>query len=153
MNKAQRQHLVASLLADHQVTSQSHLLDLLVDAGVDVNVSTVSRDLEELGAIKVRVPGGESAYAVPELPRDQIAPLDHLRRVLADWVVDIARSGDLVVLRTPPGSAHVVASAIDRSAMMNVIGTIAGDDTVLLVSAEGDGPAVAASVNELAGLL
>ena len=71
----------------------------------------MSRDLEELGAIKVRVPGGETAYAIPALPKEQLAPPDHLRRVLGDWVVEIDRSGDLVVLRTPPGSAHVVASA------------------------------------------
>lgn len=153
MNKAQRQHIVVNLLGEHQVTSQAHLLELLLAEGVEVNVSTISRDLEDLGAIKVRVPGGEPVYAVPELPRDQIAPLDHLRRVLADWVVEISRSRDMVVLRTPPGSAHVVASAIDRSSMDGVIGSVAGDDTVLVVTSEGSGPAVADTVSELAGLL
>lgn len=153
MNKAQRQHVVANLLGEHQVTSQTHLLELLMAEGIDVNVSTISRDLEDLGAIKVRVPGGEAVYAVPELPRDQLAPRDHLRRVLADWVVEISRSRDIVVLRTPPGSAHVVASAIDRSAMENVIGSVAGDDTVLVVTAEDAGPSVADTVGELAGLL
>lgn len=153
MNKAQRQHIVSNLLGEHQVTSQAQLLDLLAAEGIDVNVSTISRDLEDLGAIKVRVPGGEAVYAVPELPRDQVAPLDHLRRVLADWVVEIARSGDLVVLRTPPGSAHVVASAIDRSAMDGVIGSVAGDDTVLVITTERSGAAVAGTVSELAGLL
>lgn len=153
MNKAQRQHLVVTVLGEHTVTSQSQLLELLADAGVDVNVSTISRDLEELGAIKVRVPGGEAAYAVPEMPRDQVAPLDHLRRVLADWVVDINRSGDLVVLRTPPGSAHVVASAVDRSNMDQVIGTVAGDDTVLMIASEGSGVSVANAVTDLAGLV
>lgn len=152
MNKAQRQHLLATLLGEHTVTSQANLLELLAGAGVDVNLSTVSRDLEELGAIKVRVPGGEAAYAVPELPRDQVAPLDHLRRVLADWVVEIDRSGDLVVLRTPPGSAHVVASALDRSKFGDVIGTVAGDDTVLLISVETKGRTVEETVKELAGL-
>lgn len=153
MNKAQRQHIVVNLLGEHQVTSQAHLLELLLAEGIEVNVSTISRDLEDLGAIKVRVPGGEPVYAVPELPRDQIAPLDHLRRVLADWVVEISRSRDMVVLRTPPGSAHVVASAIDRSSMDGVIGSVAGDDTVLVVTAEDSGPAVATTVSELAGLL
>jgi transcriptional regulator of arginine metabolism len=75
-------------------------------------------------------------YAVPELPKDQVAPLDHLRRVLGEWVVDISTSGNLLVLRTPPGSAHVVASAIDRSGLEGAIGTVAGDDTVLVVAAE-----------------
>jgi len=98
-NKAQRQHRIAKLLEEHRVTNQAHLVELLAVDGVDVNVSTVSRDLEELGAIKVRIPGGETAYAVPEMPREQVAPADHLRRVLGDWVVEVARSGDIVVVR------------------------------------------------------
>jgi transcriptional regulator of arginine metabolism len=151
-NKAQRQHRVARLLEEHRVTNQAHLVELLAADGVDVNVSTVSRDLEELGAIKVRIPGGETAYAVPELPKEQVAPTDHLRRVLGDWVVEISRSGDLVVVRTPPGSAHVVGSAIDRAGLAGVLGTIAGDDTLLLISSEGDGRAVADRVHDLAGL-
>lgn len=151
-NKAQRQHRIAGLLEEHRVTNQAHLVQLLADGGMDVNVSTVSRDLEELGAIKVRIPGGETAYAVPELPKEQVAPADHLRRVLGDWVVDVDRSGDLVVLSTPPGSAHVVASAIDRAGVADVIGTVAGDDTLLLISRQGLGADVAQRVHELAGL-
>lgn len=80
--KQQRQHRVARLLEEHRVTNQSQLVDLLATEGVTVNQATVSRDLEELGAIKVRVPGGDPVYAIPELPRDQVAPEDHLRRVL-----------------------------------------------------------------------
>ncbi len=72
--------------------------------------------------------------------------------MLGDWVVEVARSGDLVVVRTPPGSAHVVGSAIDRAGLSGVLGTIAGDDTLLLISTKGDGAAVAGRVNELAGL-
>src|SRR5690606_26797944 len=117
-----------------------------------VNVSTVSRDLEELGAIKVRIPGGETAYAVPEMPRDQIAPADHLRRVLGDWVVELDRSGDLGVVRPPPGSAHVVGSPLDRAGLPDVLGTIAGDDTLVLIAAEGAGIQVADRVHDLAGL-
>lgn len=151
-NKAQRQHRISKLLEEHRVTSQAHLVELLAADGTDVNVSTVSRDLEELGAIKVRIPGGETAYAVPELPREQVAPEDHLRRVLGDWVVDLARSGDLVVLRTPPGSAHVVGSAIDRAGLPRVLGTIAGDDTLLLIAEAGAGSTVERRVHDLAGL-
>ena len=152
-NKAQRQHRIARLLEEHRVTNQAHLVELLASDGTDVNVSTVSRDLEELGAIKVRIPGGETAYAVPELPKEQVAPEDHLRRVLGDWVVEVDRSGDLVVVRTPPGSAHVVGSALDRAGLPGVIGTIAGDDTLLLISTEGSGAEVAANVHDLAGLV
>lgn len=151
-SKAQRQYRVAKLLEDHQVTSQPQLVELLAEAGVVVNQATVSRDLDELGAIKVRVPGGETAYAIPELPARQQVPSDHLRRVMGDWVVELARSGDIVVLRTPPGSAHVVASAIDRSNESNIVGTVAGDDTIMVVASERGGPKLAARFAQLAGL-
>jgi transcriptional regulator of arginine metabolism len=151
-SKAQRQHRIAELLAQHEVGSQAALVELLADGGVEVNQATVSRDLEELGAIKVRVPGGETVYAIPELPRAQIAPVDHLRRVLSDWVVEADRSGDLVVVGTPPGSAHVVASAIDRNGMPGVLGTVAGDDTILVIARSRKGREVLARLSELAGL-
>jgi transcriptional regulator of arginine metabolism len=152
VNKTQRQHLIARLLEDEQVTSQPRLVELLDKEGVGVNQATVSRDLEELGAIKVRVPGGETAYAIPALPKEQLAPPEHLRRVLCDWVVEVDRSGDLVVLRTPPGSAHVVASAIDRSSLDGVIGTVAGDDTLLVIATQRNGSNIARHLGELAGL-
>src|SRR5207245_8183987 len=115
--------------------------------------ATVSRDLEELGAIKVRAAGGDSVYAIPELPKDQVAPEEHLKRVLGDWVVEVAHSANLVVLRTPPGSAHVVGSALDRAGLDDILGTIAGDDTVLVVCSESaSGAVVAAELAGLAGL-
>lgn len=150
--KQQRQHRIGRLLEEHRVTNQSQLVELLAADGVRVNQATVSRDLEELGAIKVRVPGGESAYAVPELPKDQVAPQEHLRRVLGEWVVEIDRSGDLVVVSTPPGSAHVVASAIDRNGLDGVVGTVAGDDTLLVIARQRCGSRLVAQLSELAGL-
>jgi len=147
--KAQRQHKMARILADEAVTSQGQLVDLLAEAGVVATQATVSRDLEELGAIKVRVPGGATVYAIPELPTEQVAPEDHLRRVLGEWLVEVVRSGDLVLLRTPPGSAHVVASALDRSSQPSLLGTVAGDDTLLAIATEGNGERLA---NDLAGL-
>lgn len=150
--KQQRQHRIGRLLEEHRVTNQSQLVELLAAEGVKVNQATVSRDLEELGAIKVRVPGGESAYAVPELPRAQLAPEDHLRRVLGEWVVEVDRSGDLVVVSTPPGSAHVVASAIDRNGMDGVIGTVAGDDTLLVIARQRSGARLVRHLCELAGI-
>ena len=135
--KQRRQHLVARLLGENAISSQDQLVELLGREGIAATQATVSRDLEEIGAVKVRVPGVEGlVYAVPELPRDQVAPLDHLRRVLGEWVVEVATSGNLLVLRTPPGSAHVVASALDRAGLEGAIGTVAGDDTVLVVAAE-----------------
>lgn len=151
--KAQRQHRIARLLDDHAVPSQAHLVDLLAADGVVATQATVSRDLEELGAVKVRVPGGETVYAIPELPRDQRAPEEHLARVLGEWVVEVAHSLNLVVLRTPPGSAHVVGSALDRAGVDGVIGTVAGDDTVLVVASQGtNGAKVAKRLSSLAGL-
>lgn len=152
LSKPQRQHRIAGLLAEHAVTSQAQLVELLSADGVAATQATVSRDLEDLGAIKVRIAGGESVYAIPELPSEQVAPHDHLRRVMGEWVVDLGRSGDLVVLRTPPGSAHVVGSALDRAGLVDVLGTVAGDDTVLVVAAEGRGPEVGDQIRDLAGL-
>ncbi|MGH8981712.1 MAG: arginine repressor [Acidimicrobiales bacterium] len=136
LTRHQRQHRIAQLLERHMVGSQGQLVELLAAEGVEATQTTVSRDLDDLGAVKVRVAGGETAYALPELPTQQIAPVDHLRRVLGEWAVEIACSQNLVILRTPPGCAHVVASALDRSALEGVAGTVAGDDTLLVVVAE-----------------
>jgi transcriptional regulator of arginine metabolism len=141
LGKTQRQHRVTRLLETHAVTSQAQLVSLLADEGVGATQTTVSRDLEEIGALKVRVRGGDTVYALPELPVHQVVPQDHLRRVLGEWVVEVAHSANLVVLRTPPGSAHVVASALDRSGFEGVVGTVAGDDTVLVVAGEDPGGA------------
>ncbi|HEX2564604.1 MAG TPA: arginine repressor [Acidimicrobiales bacterium] len=151
--KPQRQHRVARLLADNSVTSQSQLVELLAADGITATQATVSRDLEDLGAIKVRVPGGETVYAIPDLPAEQRAPEDHLRRVFSEWVVEVGHSANLVVVRTPPGSAHVVGSALDRSGLAGVLGTVAGDDTVIVVVVEQVGGAdMATRLAEMAGL-
>jgi transcriptional regulator of arginine metabolism len=151
--KNQRQHRITRLLESQVVTSQAQLVALLAGQGVEATQTTVSRDLEDLGAVKVRLPGGETAYALPELPVHQIAPEDHLRRVLGEWVVEVAYSATVVVLRTPPGSAHVVGSALDRSGVEEIVGTVAGDDTVLVVVDEAVGGAVmAARLRDVAGI-
>jgi len=151
--KHQRQHRIARLLEQQPISSQTQLVELLAADGVIATQATVSRDLEELGAIKIRALGGESVYAIPELPKDHRTPEDHLRRVLSDWVVEVGHSANLVVLRTPPGSAHVVGSAIDRGTVPGVLGTVAGDDTLLVVAEERVGGArVARRLGDLAGL-
>jgi transcriptional regulator of arginine metabolism len=151
--KPQRQHRIAKILEQFAVTSQLQLVELLAEDGVVATQATVSRDLEDMGAVKVRVPGGDLVYAIPELPSDQVAPEDHLKRVFGDWVVDVASSKNLIILRTPPGSAHVVASALDRAGLEQVIGTVAGDDTILVVCNERfDGRVVADRLRDLAGL-
>ncbi len=153
LSKPQRQHRVARIIEQHPVPSQSRLLELLAADGVDATQATVSRDLEDLGAVKVRRAGGETVYAIPEPAAHRVAPEEHLKRVLGEWVVEVGHSANIVVLRTPPGSAHVVGSAIDRSTLDGVLGTVAGDDTILVVAtASAGGATVARRLSDLAGL-
>ncbi len=109
---------------------------MLAAQGVDATQVTVSRDLEELGAVKVRGARGVLVYALPDGPDDKPSPELHLRRVLGQWVADVTSSSNLVIVRTPPGCAHVVASALDRAGLAEIAGTVAGDDTVLVIAAE-----------------
>jgi len=153
MSKTSRQHRMAQLLSEVAVTSQTQLVELLEDAGIEATQATVSRDLEDIGAIKVRVPGGELVYALPEQENERVANPDHLRRVLSEWVSEVRHSHNIVVVRTPPGSAHVVASALDRSRLDSVIGTVAGDDSIMIVAAEETtGKDLAAHISDLAGI-
>ena len=153
MTKSQRQHVLARLLGQQAVSSQTQLVDLLAAEGIVATQATVSRDLEDVGAVKVRDSSGDSVYAIPEYPTERVAPPDHLRRVLGEWVVEVTASHNLVVLRTPPGSAHVVGSAVDRASLDGVIGTVAGDDTLFVVAAATTtGDEVAATLRALAGL-
>lgn len=152
-SKVQRQQTISKLVMKHAVTNQPQLVDLLAVEGIAATQATVSRDLEDLGAVKVRVPGGETVYAIPEFEPARLAPEDQLRRVLGEWVAEVKRSGNLVILRTPPGCAHVVASALDRSGMDGLLGTVAGDDTLLCVADESmGGEALAARLRDVAGL-
>ena len=150
MAKNQRQYRIAKLIAQLPIGAQQQIVDLLAEEGISATQATVSRDLDELGAIKVKGPGGNSVYAIPELPRDQVATDGYLRRVMAEWVVDVVSSGSLVMLKTPPGCAHVVASALDRARPDGVLGTVSGDDTVLVLTAEDQGGQRVA--NELAAI-
>ena len=151
--KQQRQQAIVRLIGQRDVGNQPQLVELLAGEGITATQATVSRDLDELGAIKVRVPGGQSVYALPEIETDRLVPFDQLRRVLGEWVADVAASANLVVMRTPPGCAHVVASALDRSGLDGLLGTVAGDDTLLCVATPGvTGDRLAERLRELAGL-
>lgn len=153
MSKTSRQHRIGQLLTEVPITSQSQLVEMLEAEDIEATQATVSRDLEELGAIKVRVPGGELVYALPELENERLANPDHLRRVLSDWVSEVRYSHNIVVVQTPPGSAHVVASALDRSRLESVVGTVAGDDSIMIVAAEHTtGKELAAHISDLAGI-
>ena len=151
--KQQRQQIITRLIAQENVSSQPHLQEMLKDQGIEATQATISRDLEELGAVKIRVAGGDSIYAIAEYAPARVAPSDQLRRVMAEWVAEVTSSGNLVVVRTPPGCAHVVASALDRSALSGLLGTVAGDDTIFCVAAEDIGGAgLAEELRSLSGV-
>jgi transcriptional regulator of arginine metabolism len=157
--KAARHSLIRQLLTRTAIRSQQELADQLADDGVTVTQATLSRDLVELRAEKVRLADGSRVYAAPaEGPSRTPNPIadaemlaTRLARLTADLLVTAEASGNMVVLRTPPGAAHFLASAIDHSVLPNVIGTIAGDDTILTVTRDPDGGAeVAARFLDLA---
>lgn len=135
-----RQARIVAILSSRPVHSQIELAGLLADEGIDVTQATLSRDLEELGAVKLRgADGGVGVYVVPEdgsPVRGVAGGTDRMGRLLGELLVSTDSSANLAVLRTPPGAAHYLASAIDRAALPEVVGTIAGDDTILVVARE-----------------
>lgn len=139
--KQQRQRLIADWLRQHRIGSQEELVARLDLAGVAATQATVSRDLEELGAVRVRR-DGEMHYRLPE--QLETGDAGRLDRLLADWVTDIIPAGNLIVLKTPPGSANLVANAIDAAGLEAVAGTIAGDDTIFLALVDGAVPGAVA---------
>ncbi len=152
-----RQARIVRLLSDNAVSSQAELLALLAGEGIRVTQATLSRDLDELGAVKLRTPdGGQPIYVVPEdgapiaSRRTDDAPPQRLSRLLAELLVSAEANQNLVVLRTPPGASNFLASAIDRAGLPGVLGTIAGDDTILVIAREPDGgPALVETLRRL----
>lgn len=124
-----RRQLVRELVARHEVASQSALVELLANHGVEATQATVSRDLDELGIAKVRGADGRVAYALPEP--------GGLAQILRQFVAAVDASGNLAVVRTPPGAASAVASAIDSADLPGILATVQGDDTLLVIAAEG----------------
>jgi transcriptional regulator of arginine metabolism len=145
--KAARQAKIVDLLGRHPVRSQTELAELLAASGVVVTQATLSRDLVELDAVRVRHPGGSLVYAVPgeggdRTPRAAVetaAAEARLARLCQELLVSAEASANLVVLRTPPGAAQFLASALDHTGLTEVLGTIAGDDTVVLISRDPTG--------------
>jgi transcriptional regulator of arginine metabolism len=133
MTGARNKRLAAltALLRRHSLTRQDELVAALREAGHDVTQATVSRDLDQLGAVKIRR-GGETRYALP----DQLNSVQHsdgrLRTLFAEWVRAAEPAASMVVLKTPPGSAHLVGVALDSAAPPAVVGTISGDDTLFI---------------------
>jgi transcriptional regulator of arginine metabolism len=158
--KAARQAQISGILARTRVRSQEELADLLAQRGVKVTQATLSRDLEELGAVRLRA-GGALVYALPagaDGPGGLAGPAgpdDHpagsLPRAATDLLLTAEASANLVVLRTPAGGAQLLASAIDHAAWPPILGTVAGDDTVLVITRDPVGGAeVARALLDLA---
>lgn len=147
LTKNARQQRIVELLATTEVKSQTELAELLTAAGVTVTQATLSRDLVELDALKVRAASGALVYAVPGeggdrtpvVARESAASEARLARLCAELLVAADASANLVVLRTPPGAANFLASALDKAELGPVLGTIAGDDTVLVISRDATG--------------
>ena len=172
--KAARQAQIAGILAHARVRSQEELAGILADRGVHVAQATLSRDLEELGAVRLRGPAGALVYALPGDPGGPgswpggvgapgpESPADHgaaragpagqagagglepgfsgnLPRVAAELLVSAEASANLVVLRTPAGGAQLLASALDHAEWPAILGTVAGDDTVLVIARDPAG--------------
>jgi transcriptional regulator of arginine metabolism len=145
-SRAARHDRIVAILASQTVRSQAELVAALEAAGMSVTQATLSRDLDELGAVKLRSPdGGLPVYVVPEdgspltaRTADDDPPL-RLARLLGELLVSAESSANLVVLRTPPGASNFLASAIDRARLPDVLGTIAGDDTILVIARDPRG--------------
>lgn len=186
VTKTARQAQIAGILTQTAVRSQDELSELLAERGVRVTQATLSRDLDELGAVRLRGPDGALVYALPEEPggpgsrpgglpgtlstllgdrgdepraaRLAVAagarasaggadrdPSGRLARIAAEFLLSAEASANLVVLRTPAGAAQFLASAVDHAAWSSILGTVAGDDTVLIITREPDGGSEAAA--------
>jgi transcriptional regulator of arginine metabolism len=133
--KAERQRLILDVIAKHAVATQAELKELLRARGVECDQATLSRDIREIGLVKASEDGRHSRYA----PVEAVAPPVHMKAsaIVARLVRKIDWSGNLLVVKTDPGEASPVSLALDRMAWPEVVGTVAGDDTVLVVVREG----------------
>ncbi len=174
LTKAARQAQIAGILTQTRVRSQEELAGLLAQRGVRVAQATLSRDLEEIGAVRLREPSGALVYALPAEPGgpgsypggvggpapelaaeaagvSEHGPFGSLARVAGELLVSAETSANLVVLRTPAGGAQLLASAIDHAGWPSILGTVAGDDTVLVIARDpAGGGDVAAALLRLA---
>ncbi|HLX19343.1 MAG TPA: arginine repressor [Gaiellaceae bacterium] len=135
MNRQQRHAAILRILRDQSVSTQTELAEALHAAGHDVVQTTVSRDIHELGLIKVRDASGRLVYAPPEAAEAERA--DAIAVAFARWALDVEPSANLVVVVTPHGYASPLAQAIDIARHPRIAGTIAGENTVLLIARDG----------------
>jgi len=152
-NRSARQHVIQELLAQKNIGSQNELLKLLTKKGFQITQTTLSRDLDELGAIKEVLSEGKTKYSVPKSDPDRIGDSSiartRLGKLASDLVVGVDHSSNLAIIHTPAGAAQLVASIIDQAMIPKIIGTIAGDNTVLVIT-KGlkDGESVASQISD-----
>ena len=127
--KERRQRTIADLIRSDALASQEELAERLGAMGYAVTQATISRDLEQLGAVKVRRQG-QLGYALPDIASAGFSP--RVASVFRDWVRSVEPAANLVVIKTPPGSAHLVGVALDNSEIDEIVGTICGDDTIFI---------------------
>jgi transcriptional regulator of arginine metabolism len=144
----QRLRAIAELIRSQRLSSQDELAERLAGLGFRVTQATISRDLEQLEAVKVRR-NGQLAYALADQLDAATTGGPRLEAVFRDWVHSVQPAGNLVVIKTPPGSAHLVGVALDRAGLPEVVGTICGDDTLFVaLETAAQARALAASLTE-----
>jgi transcriptional regulator of arginine metabolism len=142
--RIRRQKAIADLIRAEPLGSQEEVTARLGGIGFSVTQATVSRDLDQMGAVKVKR-GGALSYALPDHLGANDWAAARLRRILAEWVVSIEAAGNLLVIKTPPGSAHLVGLALDQARLDEVAGTICGDDTLFVALRDGVEAGIVAS--------
>jgi transcriptional regulator of arginine metabolism len=135
MDKFARQGAIMRLVRERQLSTQAELAEALREAGIDVVQTTVSRDIAQLGLVKVRNAEGRLVYALPGA--EDLDRLNELAAALRRWALAVAPSANLVIVQTPPGFASPLAEAIDRAQLADVAGTIAGENTIFIAARDG----------------
>ncbi|MCT2338740.1 arginine repressor [Corynebacterium sp. p3-SID1056] len=141
VSRTARQARILEIIGSTRVSSQAQLSEILQSDGIEITQATLSRDLDELGAKKIRPLGGGRAYYTVTSDTGAInvvqsGPREKLRRMIEELVVSVDYTGNTTVLRTPPGAAQYLASYIDRVGLDEVVGCIAGDDTIFVLARE-----------------
>ncbi|HYW16694.1 MAG TPA: arginine repressor [Allosphingosinicella sp.] len=142
-SRLRRQKAIADLIRSEPLGSQEEVTARLGTMGHSVTQATVSRDLDQMGAVKVKR-GGALSYALPDQLGDNDWAATRLQRLLREWVLSVEAAGNLLVIRTPPGSAHLVGLALDQARLEEVAGTISGDDTLFVALRDGIDPGIMA---------
>lgn len=131
--KDRRQRAILTLVSTRPVRSQEELAELLERQGFETTQATISRDIKDLGLVKLPIKNGSDHQFKYILPVTEVSFASRLHRVVTELVTSIASSVNLIVFRTPPGSAMLVATAVDEAQWPEIIGTVAGDDTLMLI--------------------